>query len=163
MWANIYDAAILFALWVVIALPFGIYFVAIQHHPASPILQNILHASWPILGLGYFVYYWTKNGQTLGMQAWRLQVRATKGPLSLSRATLRYLLALLWFVALIAGLLLAFYGRYLLALPPLILFSVAYLWILWDPQGQALHDRLTGTRVFFLPKLANARQKPATE
>ena len=163
MGANSYDAILLFTLWILAAAPFGIYFVVVLHDPDSALLQNILHVYLPIVSFAYFAYAWTRSGQTFGMQAWRLRVFSAHGPMSLSRALLRYMLALIWFVALIEGFILLLHGRYLLALIPLGLFGIAYLWIFFDPEAQALHDRLAGTRVLFVPKSTHARQEPHAE
>ncbi|MHB8252571.1 MAG: RDD family protein [Acidiferrobacter sp.] len=163
MGANAYDAVLLFALWILAAAPFSIYFAAVLHDWASPLLQNILHAYLPIVGFAYFSYAWTRSGQTFGMQAWRLKVTVVNGSMSLGRALLRYMLALVWFVALVWGFILLLHGRYTLALVPFALFGIAYLWIFFDPEAQALHDRLAGTRVLFVPKSTHARQKPSAE
>ncbi|HUW98276.1 MAG TPA: RDD family protein [Acidiferrobacter sp.] len=163
MGANAYDAILLFTLWILASAPFAIYFVVVLHDPASALLQNILHVYLPIVGFAYFGYAWIKKGQTFGMQAWRLKIFAADGHLGIGRAFLRYVLALIWFGALIEGFMLLFHDHYLLAIGPFALFAVAYLWIFFDPDAQALHDRLVGTRVLFLPKLAHARQEPGAE
>lgn len=163
MGANAYDAVLLFTLWILAAAPFAIYFVVVLHDPESALLQNILHVYLPVVGFAYFGYAWTRTGQTFGMQAWRLKVVAAHGPMGLGRALLRYLLALAWFAALIGGFILLLRERYLLALIPFALFGTAYLWIFFDPEAQALHDRMAGTRVLFVPKSAHARQKPSAE
>lgn len=163
MGANTYDAVLLFTLWILAAAPFAVYFTVILHEPASPLLQTILHISLPLVGFAYFAWGWTRGGQTFGMQAWRLKIRATRGPVGLGRALLRYLLALTWLAALVAGFMLLLNAHYLVALIPFAVFGTAYLWIFFDPEAQALHDRLSGTRILFLPKSANARQKPETD
>lgn len=163
MGANTYDAILLFTLWILAAAPFAIYFTAVLHDPASPTLQTILHIYLPFVGFAYFAWAWTRKGQTFGMQAWRLKIFAVKGRMGLGRALLRYLLALTWIAALVAGFMLLLNGRYLLALAPFAVFGTAYLWIFFDPQAQALHDRLAGTRILFVPKSANARQKSETD
>lgn len=78
----------------------------------------------------YFVYCWTRSGQTLGMKTWGLQVQNTDGgPLPVRRAAARYVLAL-------AGLLAA---------------GAGFLWALVDRDRQFLHDRLLGTRIVRVP------------
>jgi uncharacterized RDD family membrane protein YckC len=85
---------------------------------------------WPIvawaIGLGYFVYFWVRNGQTPGMMPFGQRVvRADDlGSIGLGTALLR-----------LAGLLLA------------IATIVGVLWILVDPRRRGLHDRLAGTQV----------------
>lgn len=83
----------------------------------------------------YFVWLWQRNGQTLAMQTWQLQlVDARSGqPPRLGQCVLRYLLA--W-----PGLLLTLCGPGL-------------LWALFmDRDRQFLHDRLSGTCIVFNPQ-----------
>jgi uncharacterized RDD family membrane protein YckC len=78
----------------------------------------------------YFVFCWTRSGQTLGMKTWGLELRnAHGGRLNVRRATARYVLAL-------AGLLAA---------------GAGFFWALFDRDRQFLHDRLLGTRIVRVP------------
>lgn len=84
---------------------------------------------------GYFVWLWRRNGQTLAMQTWGLQLVETQSGTkpSLRRCLLRYVLA--W---------------------PSTLLVLSGLGILWaafvDRDRQFLHDRLAGTVVVFNPR-----------
>lgn len=77
----------------------------------------------------YFVGNWMHSGQTLGMRAWRLHAVDTGGRrLQAWPATLRYLLALCaWLPA-----------------------ALGVLWLYVDPEGLALQDRLSGSRVVYV-------------
>ena len=78
---------------------------------------------------GYYILNWIRSGQTLGMRAWRLRaVSATGKPLSARRALVRL-----------------FWG--FLAWPPA---GLGVLWLYFDPEHIALHDRLSHTRVVYL-------------
>jgi uncharacterized RDD family membrane protein YckC len=78
----------------------------------------------------YFVYCWSKSGQTAAMRAWNLLVTDTSGHrISRTRASARALLS-------------ALLGFGILGL----------LWQRVDRSQLALHDRLSGTRVVRLPK-----------
>ena len=79
----------------------------------------------------YFVWYWSRHGQTLAMQTWRLKlVAADSGQrLPARRALLRFALA--W--------------------PSLLCFGVGYLWVFFDPERQFLHDRFAGSRIVRMP------------
>lgn len=83
-----------------------------------------------VLG-AYFVWYWTRHGQTLAMQTWRLKVvRAADGrALTAANGWLRF--ALSW--------------------PSVLCFGVGLMWALVDRDRQFLHDRLAGTCVVLLP------------
>jgi len=79
----------------------------------------------------FFGWFWTHGGQTLGMRAWRLQLLDRDGkPVTWHQALIRYAAA--W-----------------LSLLPL---GLGYLWIWLDRDGQAWHDRLSGTRLVLLRK-----------
>lgn len=79
----------------------------------------------------FFAFFWRSSGQTVGMKAWNLQILRPDGQfLTWQQALLRLLLACL----------------------SLALAGVGYLWCLWDPQGQTLHDRGSGTLTIRLPK-----------
>ena len=113
-------------------LAFGIAFIAglVFHGAASGRLAGLDRSLFQIylivvLGL-YFVWCWHRGGQTLPMKTWKLRlVRTDGGPVSVRRATLRYLLACLSVGLAGAGL----------------------AWAAIDRDRQFLHDRLAGTRI----------------
>jgi uncharacterized RDD family membrane protein YckC len=77
----------------------------------------------------YFVYCWTRTGQTLPMKTWRLRVVTEHGrALSIRRAVRRYLFAI-----------------------PGMLSGISLLWAACDRERQFLHDRLAGTRIVRVP------------
>jgi uncharacterized RDD family membrane protein YckC len=78
---------------------------------------------------GYYLLNWTRSGQTLGMRAWHLRaVTAAGKPLSMKAAALRFVFgALAWAPA-----------------------ALGVLWLYFDPERLALHDRLSRTRVVHL-------------
>ncbi|MBT8130687.1 MAG: RDD family protein [Gammaproteobacteria bacterium] len=78
--------------------------------------------------LTYFVVSWWRRGQTIGMIAWRLRLQSIHSPKpSFMRCVFRALAALLSLLAL----------------------GLGFLWILFDRQGRALHDLLSGTVLEF--------------
>ena len=78
-----------------------------------------------VLG-AYFVACWSRGGQTLPMQTWKIRVVRDDGEsIGMGRAMLRYLLA--W-----------------LSLLP---FGAGFFWAFFDREQQFLHDRLAGTRM----------------
>ena len=83
-----------------------------------------------VLGF-YFVWYWSRHGNTLAMQTWRLRlVSADTGfKLTPRRAFLRFVLA--W--------------------PSLLCFGAGILWAFFDPDRQFLHDRIAGSRIVLMP------------
>ena len=79
----------------------------------------------------YFSWLWSGGRQTLAMQTWKLHlVDARRGTgLTPRQAALRYLLA--W--------------------PSLLVCASGWLWALVDRDRQFLHDRLSGTRIIYVP------------
>lgn len=116
----LYDALLLAALVLVATFPFLAVFGDSTQGWQRHVLQG-----WVVLVAGvYFVGFWTRGGQTLPMKTWHIRVvRRDGAPVSVGRATHRYLLALLGTLA--AGL--------------------GFAWALFDRDRQFLHDRLAGT------------------
>ena len=82
----------------------------------------------------FFCWFWINGGQTLGMRTWRLKlVSLSHKEITWNQATQRFLLS-------IAGL-----------LP----FGAGLLWLLFDSDNLALYDRLSSSKIVFLPKRHN--------
>lgn len=146
-------------------LVFGILFVAVlifstaleQRHALS--MRGALQ-DWLFLVLGiYFIWFWTHGGQTLAMKTWKIRLVDINGkPVKLLRATLRYVLAWLWFLP---GLALAWMlgaKTWMLILIPLANMAIWTFAIFLDPHRQFLHDRLARTRLI----LSDIPGKPAS-
>lgn len=79
---------------------------AIARNPATPLHNtNLLPLYGYAIGVVIFAWSWARGGQTLGMRAWRLQVRRLDGsalrwPIALVRFTCSYALLV---AALLAG------------------------------------------------------------
>lgn len=97
----------------------------------------------------YFVYFWTRGGQTLAMQTWNIRVVRRDGrPLSRVRALCRYLLAWLWFlpalgVVALSGLKGGAPAFAILGVGVLTYAALARL----HPDRQFWHDAACGTRL----------------
>lgn len=117
-------------------------------YPLAPmprlVLQSILFAA---IG-AYFVYQWSKTGQTLAMKSWNLRVVDASGrPPRARRAIMRFLLA--WHLFLPGVVWTAVFGGNVAF--DLAAYAVGYLALLLpalaDRDRGLLHDRLTSTRV----------------
>jgi uncharacterized RDD family membrane protein YckC len=129
--AALYDGLLLLALWMVLAL----FDALVRDALTLPYDARALRAFLFLAGLVFFGWFWTHGGQTLGMRAWRLQLRRSDGSaVHWPAAALRYAAA--W-----------------LAWAPL---GLGLAWCAVDPQRRAWHDRLSGTEVVVLPKPAAA-------
>ncbi|MBU1618681.1 MAG: RDD family protein [Gammaproteobacteria bacterium] len=137
--AILYDVLILAALWM-LAVGLALVLVTIldnvglvslaAYQDQADFLQK--HSIWVQLYLllvsaWFYLYFWMKAGQTLGMRAWRiLLIQADGSPVTLKQALLRLGLSLLGV------------GNF-------------WLWIRWG-KGLALQDQMTNTIVVKLTK-----------
>ncbi len=79
----------------------------------------------------FFCYFWVKNSQTLGMQAWRLAILTQDNqPISWRQA----------------------YSRFFYAMLSFFIFGLGYLIAFTDPKKQTLHDKLSGTKTVLVEK-----------
>lgn len=125
--AAVYDALLLIALWMVALWLDVVVRDALGLDRNWPALRAYLF----LLGLFFFGWFWTHGGQTLGMRAWRLQLRRRDGrPIGWATAAARYAGA--W-----------------LAWAPL---GLGVLWSLVDRRHLAWQDRLSGTELILLPR-----------
>lgn len=112
---------------------------------------------YTVLGV-YFVWYWTKSGQTLAMQTWRIRMIGANGfNLTRRQAIWRYVYGSLWIVPCV-------FLQWIFHLEKWqiieMLFSVAlFIWplsIFLDRRSaslrQSLPDRLANSRLVELPK-----------
>lgn len=59
----------------------------------TPTFYQILFHSWNLVWVSYFfIYFWSKKGQTIGMRAWRLKVQNTDGSLISAKTAIKRLL-----------------------------------------------------------------------
>ena len=131
--ALFYDSLLLLAIWFIataMLLPFtGGEAIATN----NPLLSTYL------LFISFFFYgwFWIHGGQTLGMRAWRLQLRNLRpGPVT-------------WLQALL---------RFMVALPAGLLSGLGYLWMLVDKQKLTWHDRYSETRIVQLKENPHRRR-----
>ena len=130
----------------------GLMFLLLTRSSTAPDLRHLLQL-WLFLVIGsYFTFLWRRNGQTLAMKTWRIQLVASDGGrVRLQQAVLRYLLAWMWLLP-------ALMIDFTLGLKAWASIAVigagmlAWLCTIWlDPQRQFLHDRLAGTRLVDAP------------
>lgn len=81
--------------------------------------------------MAFYIVFWIKRGATLGMQTWRLELIDLNGNRpNLKTCVLRCVLAIVSFG----------------------MGGLGYFWLLFDPDKQTFHDRVTKTRVIVHPK-----------
>ncbi len=126
--AFVYDSMLIIALLMVST---GIVTMTFNHGEAveGPLFQSFLF----ILLYLFLSYFWMRNGQTLGMLAWRLRVQTTEGErLNFKKCLLRYLVG--WVSLLTCG--------------------AGFVWMFISKQKMTWHDIASGTHVVELPKNA---------
>jgi uncharacterized RDD family membrane protein YckC len=123
--ALFYDWLAIIAIWFLqtaLLLPF-------THGEALPD-HGVVHWAYLSLlylsALGFFLFFWRKNGQTLGMRAWQLRLVDEQG----ATPTLP-----------------ALFRRAVWAIPSWGLAGLGVLWLYFDPAHRAWHDRLSHTCV----------------
>ncbi|MEO9811237.1 RDD family protein [Marinobacter alexandrii] len=109
---------------------------------ADPLLTFVLFLALYL----FFGYFWTKNGQTLGMQVWRIRIENLDGTsVSWTQALKRY-------VAAAAILFVALLGAYYLNAAALFVTIPAILALFYPINGLSLTDRASGSIVATVPK-----------
>lgn len=126
--AMLYDGLLVAAVLMLATVPF----VAERGGETVEPDDNFLYQlSMLIVMYLFFVFFWTRGGQTLGMRAWRLRLETDDGSSpSITVASLRF------FVAIVS----------------LIPFGLGFLWQLWDKDKLTWHDRIAGTRMLHYPR-----------
>jgi uncharacterized RDD family membrane protein YckC len=128
--AGLYDLLPLLGLWFVAGL-LALLITGGALDPHRLAHKLLVQALVLAFSAAYFALSWMRGGQTIGMRAWRLRVASSEGTrLSITRASLRFLVALVSLLALGAG----------------------FWWILIDPKKRAWHDLAAGTVVARIEK-----------
>ena len=124
-------AAMLYDTMLLVAVLFVATAVAVAINKGEAVTHPIYYLSLLLISYGFFGWFWTHGGQTLGMRTWRLKLEADSGQ------------EIDWPMA---G------KRFIFAAISLLPFGAGLFWQLFDPVGKAAHDRLSESRVVFIPK-----------
>lgn len=134
--AMFYDALLLFAVtWSVTAIEIALRVArvgdaAVRASPHTAVAGPLLQIPLACAVVLFFGWFWTRSGQTLGMQAWRLRIDTLEG----ARISWRQVLLRIVGASISAACL-----------------GLGYWWILFDPEKCAWHDRISRSRVVVLP------------
>ena len=116
--AMLYDALVLLGMWVLtIVLLVGVTGGAVAGSWVQLLLLLEAYA--------FFLFFWTRRSQTLGMLAWRLRVTDGNAPISLRQAHLR----------MVGGIL------------SLACLGLGHIWMLFDRQGRTWPDILSASSI----------------
>jgi uncharacterized RDD family membrane protein YckC len=127
--AMFYDGLLLLALLMMLSYPY----VWLTGGAKPGLLVKTLYQLY-LLAICFFYYtgFWVRGGQTLGLRTWRLRlVRTEGGPIT-------------WAIAL---------KRFASAWLSLLCLGLGFLWVMYDRDKRAWHDRLSGTKLIQLPKI----------
>ncbi len=134
--ALVYDSLVLMA----VAMAYGGVYLGIKYGLLHTPLATDERASMGTPGFAglvlileaFYWFFWCRGGQTIGMKAWRLQLRdnGRAATISLPQALVRGLV-----------------GPF-----SLLLGGLGYWWALLDPQRRSWHDLASSSRVVQLPK-----------
>ena len=130
--ALLYDSLLLAALLMVFtaAAMFLTHGQALLYENVGPWVYLYRAGLVSVVG-AYFLVNWMRSGQTLGMRAWHLRTVSDAGrPVTLKASLLR----LVWGI---------------LAWAPA---ALGVLWLYFDPEHLAIHDRLSRTRMVHLAR-----------
>jgi uncharacterized RDD family membrane protein YckC len=117
-----YEALLVAAILFVAGWTFLIFEHALPAALARLFLQFYLLA----VTAAYFIFCWTRSGQTLPMKTWHIRVVAQNGTAVSTAQAAR---------------------RYLYAIASIALCGAGFWWALADRDGRFLHDRLAGTKI----------------
>lgn len=110
-----------------LALPLNHLITGDAADGSHPVFQIYLIAVF----FGYFIYFWKRSGQTVGMKAWRLKlVSLDSTPLTWQQLSVRLLVAV----------------------PAYLLLGLGVLWQYWDRDHLNWHDRASRTKLVYLGK-----------
>ncbi len=120
--AMLYDMFLLIALW---TATLWILVAIADTTVTGAWVQSLLF----IEAFVFFAYFWMRNQQTLGMQAWHIRVQNADG----SPITLRQCLL-----------------RFITAIPSLLLVGLGFWWMLVDPRRRSWTDLVSRSEIVFV-------------
>ena len=135
--ALLYDGFLVAAIWLVLGVILQLIVGTESNQlidgivQTDPILDALLFIIMIASSSSFYIWFWIRSGQTLGMIAWRIKVESLNGGLiDFKQGTIRYISA--W--------------------PAFFLFGLGYLSIYLDSNRDAAHDKMSCSKVVLLPK-----------
>jgi uncharacterized RDD family membrane protein YckC len=127
--AATYDVLVLLGL--ILAGTFTAWAISHLLGAEGALPPSFMRAYLFVITFSFYGWFWTHGGQTLGMRAWRIQLRRVDGG------------AVNWPSAMI---------RFVIAAFSWGLAGLGMLWCLIDRRGRSWHDLAAGTEVVSVPK-----------
>jgi len=127
--AIVYDVLLVLALMFLVTIPF---IAARGGEPVETSSNFAYQLTLAALVFLFFTVFWSRSGRTLGMQSWGLRLETADGNVpTFNAAALRFFAAMLSWLAV----------------------GLGFVWQLWDKDKLAWHDRVSGTRLVYYPKV----------
>ena len=130
--AMFYDFMLALSFVILVGFFFTAVFMSlfsIENIPAGSPVAKAIFMLLVLFTFGFYGWFWTHGGQTLGMRAWKLKlVRQDAELITWQQAFFRFCYAVISWIPLGAG----------------------YLWMLIDKQKLAWHDRISKTYIIDL-------------
>ena len=137
MAALLYDSFLVAAIWMVLGSVLQLLAGTEMNQlvdgavQINPVYRSLVFSIMVASASGFYTWFWTRSGQTLGMIAWRIKVESVDGGLiDFKQGVIRYIAA--W--------------------PAFFLLGLGYLSIYLDSNGDAVHDKVSRSKVVLLPK-----------
>jgi uncharacterized RDD family membrane protein YckC len=138
--ALLYDMFLVFAMWMCLGFMIQAILWLLGLSPnelvdgraqTSTLSSMLFLAMMVASSAGFYLWFWQRTGQTLGMIAWRIKaLRLDNNPIALRQGLIRFVAA--W--------------------PSFWLGGLGYLWLYIDAEHDAVHEKLSGTKTVLLPK-----------
>jgi len=138
--ALLYDIFLVASIWLIlgyiIIFAYGLFAdntsVLIEGEIVTPRLLSVLQFVMMLSSMTcFYVWFWLRTGQTLGMIAWRIRaLDLNNQPMTLRQALIRYALA--W--------------------PAFWCLGLGYLYMYVSSTGDAMHEAFSRTKTVVLPK-----------
>lgn len=138
--ALLYDMFLVLSIWFIFGYAIiGIYGLfgdntsqLVDGEVVTPWLLSVLQFVMMVTTMvSFYIWFWLRTGQTLGMIAWRIRaLDVNNQPMSLHQALIRYVLA--W--------------------PSFWCLGIGYLYMYANKDRDALHEKFSRTKTVLLPK-----------
>ncbi len=121
--------ALLYDVLLLLGVLFAVTAIAVALNTGEEVTHPAYYVCLVLTTFAFFGWFWTHGGQTLGMRTWKLKIISDiSDSLTWKQAAIRFAAAA---VALLPA-------------------GIGLIWVLFDPNKLAWHDRLSKTRLISL-------------